>query len=463
MVLKSILILINTAAFSKYYLKLAIELKQRGNNVVIATDSKFTQELFQLDKSGIPVEVFENDLSIDSDLISNLDTWCLHPDFDRGNYYGFSGEFSGHKSIQVVERLYCFFKRVILEHNISTCFYENVSNGFAYIAWKAIESENGKYLGLTSSRLPSMCCFSSDDNELADKIEQALLSNTFRADDLDFAKSYLSQINEVEPDYMKNNGLSKVSALPALKKVGIHSLKTHIKYSLGSNSAGFQLGKPIVSSIRYRLRNVYRKLNSYRIKKYFTKFEPLDTQTYFLYPLHYHPESSTSLLGRFYDELNIIKNIAFSLKKGELLIVKDHKSAHAFEDKQFYKKLSNLPNVLLVRPELNAKKIIDECSGIFTLTSTVGYEAVLKNKPVSMFGDAFYKKHFLARKLNGFGEIRDAIEWMKSRPQNSLPADYNINFVASYHKVCFEFKLNLADKETAEGIEELATLVEENI
>tara|TARA_Y100001956_G_scaffold75329_1_gene83184 strand:+ start:68 stop:1453 length:1386 start_codon:yes stop_codon:yes gene_type:complete len=461
--LKDILILINTAAFSKYYLKLAKELKNLGHNVVIATDSNFTQELFELNKSKIPVEVFKNKTEQKNGRLSDLDSWCLHPDFDRGIYYGFYSQFSGYKSSDIVENLYSFFEHVIDKYNIKTCFYENVSNGFAYIAWKVIEEKNGKYLGLTSSRLPGMCCFTTDDNDLASQIEKAQIAEAYSIDNLIFAENYLSQINDVEPDYMKNNGLSKISALPAIKRVAFHSLITHIKYSFGPENAGFQLGNPLISSIRYRFRSVFRKINSYRIRKYFKEFSFDTSKSYFLYPLHYHPESSTSLLGRFYDEFNLIKNIAFSLKSGEVLLVKDHKSAHAFEAKAFYKMLSSLPNVVLVRPEVNAKQLIDKCMGVFTLTSTVGYEAVLKNKAVVLFGEAFYKNHPLVKKINSFNEIRYALEWMKSNPNNALPEGYNRSYVASYHHVCFQFRLDLSNKDTSQGIKQLARKVEESI
>src|SRR5690606_36008536 len=118
---------------------------------------------------------------------------------------------------------------------------------------------------------------------------------------------------------------------------------------------------------------------------------PPHTEKYILYPLHYHPEASTSVLaGTYLDELAVIKNISFSLPHGVKLYVKDHVSAYGYPSLEFYEKLKNLPNVRLLSPFENTKILIARSCAVITLTSTVGYEALLMGKRVFLYGRVFY-------------------------------------------------------------------------
>ena len=131
-----------------------------------------------------------------------------------------------------------------------------------------------------------------------------------------------------------------------------------------------------------------------------------ENESFFLYPLHYHPESSTSVHARHYiNELNTITNIAFNLPFGKLLYVKDHPSAAGNPKINFYTELKKIPNVRLINHEMNIKNLIKKSEGIITLTSTVGFEALMYNKPVYVFGDVFYEFHPLCRKIKSFEEL----------------------------------------------------------
>ncbi|MCV5276724.1 hypothetical protein OFC49_38940, partial [Escherichia coli] len=68
---------------------------------------------------------------------------------------------------------------------------------------------------------------------------------------------------------MKFNGLSKISLSSTLskKKPSFGSLITHFKYL---NSVGIQMGVPLKSSVKYRLRDVFRVFNKKRINKLYS-------------------------------------------------------------------------------------------------------------------------------------------------------------------------------------------------
>ena len=52
--------------------------------------------------------------------------------------------------------------------------------------------------------------------------------------------------------------------------------------------------------------------------------------------------------------------------------------------------ISDLPNVKIVAPLLNAHDLIEKAKIICVINSTVGYEALMHEKPVITFGESFY-------------------------------------------------------------------------
>jgi len=176
-------------------------------------------------------------------------------------------------------------------------------------------------------------------------------------------------------------------------------------------------------------------LRLYRKKK-FRKFETvvdaewLKNNNYYVYPIHYQPEASTSIGAHdFVDQYNMILNIAFNLPKGFRLLVKEHKSAIGYCDNDLYRNIALLPNVFLVSEQLNIKELIRNSEGVITLTSTAAFEAVIMNKNAYMFGDAFYSFHSLCIKVNSWKDLRN--ELLKDKINNSTD---NVAFLVSYYR-----------------------------
>ncbi len=457
--MKKIAILINTAAFSKYYIKLGKALMAKGNDVRFLVINEFSRDLYFSPDELNNVVTCKYDDIIDQSfkLPDSICSWVMHPDYDRGCYYGFEDEFKQKKGLQEVKHLYKFLEDNLKDFDPDFTFYENVSNCYAHLAAEVSTNLGIRYLGITASRLPGKSYFSITGNEIKHHINQGIEDDEFTNEDINYASKYVNNLISIQPDYMKFNGLSKISLSSTIskKKPSFGSLITHFKYL---NSVGIQMGVPLKSSVKYRLRDVFRVFNKKRINKLYSnevKFEP--NSKYYLYPLHYHPESSTSLLAKHYDEIEVIRNIAFSLRENEFLIVKDHISASGFESYDYYRKIANLPNVIFTRPEVNVKSLLLKCNAIVTLTSTVGYEGVLLNIPVLLFGEVFYEDHPLVKKVDSYKDIRKLLDSLET--ENKDYSDYNVKFVAAYNNACFDFSFDLRDKDTSKGIDGLVDII----
>ena len=84
--------------------------------------------------------------------------------------------------------------------------------------------------------------------------------------------------------------------------------------------------------------------------------------------------------------------ISKALPANVTLVVKEHRVAIGLRDVSFFKKIDSLHNVNFVSHNANPYDLIAKSHGVFTLSSSMGLEAILMDKPVVSFGDVFYNK-----------------------------------------------------------------------
>ena len=228
------------------------------------------------------------------------------------------------------------------------------------------------------------------------------------------AADYISTIDTQVPDYMKINGLDQTSLTSKyLKPAKLAHFARGLRYRRHYRddcAIAFQHGDPLALSVAFVKRAVLRRLRLNTVHRYYQR--TLSDEPFLLYPLHFHPEASTSVLaGDFMDELSTIKAIAFRLPSNITLYVKEHPSAVALQPISFYRQLDAMPNVRLLAPELATKNVIRRSRGVITLTSTVGFEAAVLNKPVVTLGNIFYNYFPNVRSVRDYSGFSDAIRW----------------------------------------------------
>lgn len=451
----NILILSNGAPnYSNFFIELARKFEEDGDRVSFAVDCHTSLDENKIVESGFLYKVFSDYFSnhkINQEILKkykkhNLN-YGLLSDYERAGVYNIWGR----RSVQFYEKLksalLCFFEEILLGDNIDMILYENVSNSFAYFCWFVCQENNVQYAGLTCSRLPGRFWITDDPLSESNKIDlmlEKLKSGEVKVpeDVSNWCVDYIGNIENIVPDYMKFNGLDNLSVmrkyfkLDKLKKiiVGLNHLKDDHYHS-------YQRGNPLHLSWTFFVRNLKRKLKLKKIRNYY--MAPRNGDDFLLYPLHFHPESSTSILsGTYLNEFEVIQNIAFNLPQGLKLYVKDHISAYGYPSIEFYRKLSSLPNVVLLAPEAPTKKLIKESKAVITLTSTVGYEALLMGKAVFLFGDVFYKSHKNVIKIENPRDIFKAIVSLPFDFDEEVK-DYNISFVSAYYMSTLPGALNM--------------------
>lgn len=452
--MNSLIIANNAPNYFNFFIPLSERLRDYGK-VTFALDSKFSLDYNSVKDNYYVFSEFcdqqekselnENVLKLVEKIQNEYGTWFLYPDFDRDHYYKMFSSKVNLDTYKLFKYLVAFFVELFEKEDIQYVYYENASNALALVAREVARFYNAQFIGLSISRLPGRVSIvdkweseSEKYSAILEKIEPHEMTN----DEKSYINNYLSNIEHIQPDYMKNNSLNQVSIFS--KYFNLHKFKIVLfkaKYSLSKNEWDFQVGNPIKVALKSFLRNVKRRINLLSLNKYYEEFDASLDEAFYLYPLHYHPEASTSLLAREYEsEYEVIRNIAFSLPYGTKLYVKDHMSAAGYLDVAFYNKLQQLPNVRIISPNAPTKLMIKQSIGIITLTSTVGYEALLLNKPVITLGNVFYEFHKNCLKCNALSDIPSLLKTLQQ--EFILPSNYNQNFVLAYYRGTHNITLN---------------------
>lgn len=450
-----ILLLSNNAPNYQYFFgALVKKLNIDGFSVSIAVDSKFSRDINKLDNLGFEVHEFSNFFSkhdIDNNLLTKYSSFNLNAallsDYERSEVYGILGRGGNNFFDKLKSALLSFFELIYKSNEIDVILYENVSNSFSHFALFVAQYNNIMYCGIGGSRLPGRFSITSDplfDNAskiLFDSIRSKKINITNEVEV--WCKNYINNIETIVPDYMKINGLDNTKLLSRYLKIDtfltINTVFRHIK---DDALHSFQIGNPLLHYFNLLKRNIKRKFTIKLLKNYYDD-NKIKKDKFLLYPLHFHPESSTSILaGTYLNEYEVIKNIAFNLPEGVKLYVKDHVSAYGFPPINFYEKLKKLPNVFVISPWVSTKLLIKNSIGVITLSSTVGYEALLLGKKVFLFGRVFYEFHKDVIKITDPSNIFNLI---KDNIMTKLIVDgyYNIDFVAAYFLSTKSGSLNL--------------------
>jgi hypothetical protein len=454
------LILINSAPdYQPFFLALGNELIKQGHEVVYAIESRLGNAEYPDHKVPETPYVFSEYLhsrSGTSELplqYQHLNIWeSFFSDFDRFEHFKINLKKRHDWYSNVVVSLFTFFDSLVKEEDIDLVLYENISNSFSYAAYLVAKEHAVPYLGWTSCRITGRYETHTSISSQSDSIAQTyqdIKTGTLTLDEatLAWCENYLQTFMEVVPDYMQQNSLklqnpiSKYTRVTKLKKVA-----HRVDFVLSSPrwAHPYHLGNPLIFSFKQFLRNFNRYLKSKLIEHHFT--HPAEGEQYFFYPIHFHPESSTSVHARHYvDELVVIKNIAFNLPFGYLLYVKDHKSAVGYPTLDFYNAVASLPNVRLISPNAPTKKLILESTAVITLTSTVGYEAIVLRQQVVVLGNVFYDFHPLCRKMSRWNTLFSMLtESTKNKPDGNHVD--SIDFIASYYLNTHPGKLIIGGK-----------------
>jgi hypothetical protein len=140
-------------------------------------------------------------------------------------------------------------------------------------------------------------------------------------------------------------------------------------------------------------------------------YEPLDPYRPFVYfPLHVVDDYKIKrVIPHCYDQASIIEQVADALPHGYELVLKEHPMSIGRNRLALLRRLARIPNARLVAPHTSSHDVMRRAEAVAVISSTVGLEALLHDKPVLTLGQPFYAGYGVTLDVDSFREIRETV------------------------------------------------------
>ncbi|MCB2226167.1 MAG: hypothetical protein KQH53_05765 [Desulfarculaceae bacterium] len=148
---------------------------------------------------------------------------------------------------------------------------------------------------------------------------------------------------------------------------------------------------PLASQTWHRrvVKPLRARLMDFTQRAAYAKPDDLPVGGFAFFPLHKEPEVTLLVYSRpWLNQIEACRLIAASLPVGMPLVVKEHPGSVGTRSLSYYAKLRAIPNLLLAPPEQEARPYLERAALCAVIAGSVGFEAVLLNKPVLTLGNA---------------------------------------------------------------------------
>lgn len=210
------------------------------------------------------------------------------------------------------------------------------------------------------------------------------------------------------------------------------NIKTHYTYF------GRTKLKVLLHSILYSIKT---RINLHFINKNFAR--TINEHTPFIYyPFQLDEESTSLMTYPFYtNQIEIITHIVKSLPIDYKLYLKEHPvmAFRGWRNKDYYKQIMKLPNVVLVHPSVKSDEILQKCSLVIAISSTSGLEAAFYKKPSIIFANTDYSHLSSVHKIENIENLPDVIRSSLHDEIDVSDLNKYVNFI---EKNSFEFDIS---------------------
>jgi hypothetical protein len=140
-------------------------------------------------------------------------------------------------------------------------------------------------------------------------------------------------------------------------------------------------------------------------------YDSLDpARPYVYFPLHVVDDYKIKrVIPHCVDQASIVEQVADALPPGCDLVLKEHPMSLGRNSIALLRRLRRRANVRLVGPYTGSHELVRGSAAVAVISSTVGLEALLYEKPVLTLGEPFYSGYGITLDCASFAEIRDKV------------------------------------------------------
>lgn len=188
--------------------------------------------------------------------------------------------------------------------------------------------------------------------------------------------------------------------------------------------------------------NVAEKIRAFAARPF---YDDVPTDRPFVYfPLHVTDDYKIKrIIPHCVDQASLIEQVADALPAGHDLVLKEHPMSLGRNSIMLLRRLRKRGNVKLVSPRTSTHLLIDQAEAIAVISSTVGLEALLYDKPVLTMGDPYYAGYEVTLDLTSFVDIRELVpQLLRFQPDPERIRE----FLHAAMRSCFPGKPLLVDR-----------------
>jgi hypothetical protein len=139
---------------------------------------------------------------------------------------------------------------------------------------------------------------------------------------------------------------------------------------------------------------------------------------YVYFPLHDTEDYKIKrVIPQFADQVPVVERLAAALPAGYDLVLKEHPTSVGQNRLALLRRLSRPANVRLVPPQTSSHALIRHADAVAVISSTVGLEALLYEKPVLTLGRPFYSGFGVSVDIESLQQLPGAVpEVLSFRP-----------------------------------------------
>lgn len=251
-------------------------------------------------------------------------------------------------------------------------------------------------LTLIPSRVDDYCHISREFSLGTDDHIARQLDDDNYWEDTTRAESHIDSFSEstgglYDARAQRRSGGESLYTVPEIVSDLISQYRNQAKYVLRRTKRKYRgrgFANNYFNSHRPSVAQFYARIAYNRLKyELFDPFEDEPPERPFVYvPLHTLPESSTLTLSTEYYERDLIRFMSKELPAGIDIVVKENPNMVGTRPFNYYDDLRRLPNVRLVDPVVESKRLIEESRGVCGISGTALLEAAMLDTPTHYFG-----------------------------------------------------------------------------
>ncbi len=355
-----------------------------------------------------------------------LDLWKIVQNERMFLYYKYFYKYSRDQVLGILEQECRFFEKILEENKPDFLFIKLTGFHHQELFYQMCKNSGVKVQILTLAPFGKHCMIMQD----LERFDFADEYQTIKSKDRSF-----KELKELNRKFNLSKQLHDQILTPGTRMSDM--IKAGKEYFFNSSSKNAQTHYTYYGRTKFKVFKHYvkdyflTKLRQSYINKNLETVLP-NSEKFVFFPLHVEIERSLLIAAPFYtNQIEVIRSIAKTLPINYKLYVKEHPGQiqRTWRSKSEYEQIMDIPNVVLLHPNVPNERIFEKCELVITIAGSSGFEALFYRKPVITFSNMYYSILPSVKKFENFEKLSRQIKESISEIIDSSDLDKFVSLI----------------------------------